>query len=56
MYNEDGPLRFKRGLETDGFVEVLSSLQSAGVGGTASRTVPLPGGRLCRNGSVGASP
>ena len=30
-----------------------SSRQSAGVGGTVSRVVPLPGGPRCRNGSVG---
>ena len=33
-----------------------SSLQSAGVGGTVSRLVPVPGGRLDRSGSVGANP
>ena len=35
---------------------LFSSLQSAGVGGTVSRLVPLPGGRLDRRGSVGAIP
>ena len=30
-----------------------SSLQSAGVGGTVSRVVPFPGGRLARSGRVG---
>ena len=35
---------------------VESSRQSAGVGGTVSRLVPWPGGRLVRTGKVGASP
>ena len=33
-----------------------SSFQSAGVGGTVSRLVPVPGRRLNRSGCVGASP
>lgn len=33
-----------------------SSLQSAGVGGTVSRLVPVPGGYLDPRGSVGADP
>ena len=32
-----------------------SSLQSAGVGGTVSRVVPLPGGRLARSGRGGVA-
>jgi len=56
MCNGASPLEFERGLETDPSLDVLSSLQSAGVGGTVSSAVPVPGGRLCLKGSVGASP
>lgn len=39
----------------DWWTVVSSSLQSAGVGGTGSRLVPCPGGRLVRNAEGGAS-
>lgn len=46
----------ERSREGARFFVPSSSLQSAGVGGTGSRVVPVPGGRLDRSGSVGANP
>ncbi len=42
-------------LSNPGWGAGLSSLQSAGVGGTVSRVVPLPGGRLERKGRICAT-
>lgn len=53
MYNGDGPC--ERSGEHVRSLTASSSLQSAGVGGTVPRLVPVPGRRLDRNGSVGAS-
>lgn len=52
--NGDG--LFVRSREAARSLVPSSSLQSAGVGGTVSRLVPVPGGRLDRSGSVGANP
>lgn len=47
----DGPL--VRGLKGPWTFDASSSVQSAGVGGTVSSAVPVPGGRLARRGRVG---
>ncbi len=43
-----------RGLKGPWAFDGSSSVQSAGVGGTVSSVVPVPGGRLARKGRVGA--
>lgn len=54
MCKADGPCQRSR--EDARSIVPSSSLQSAGVGGTVSRLVPVPGGYLERSGSVGADP